>query len=202
MIGIFALGIGFSTALLLFIQSFLGGPVPGISRQESLVRIRGIDRTQPGHAIGREFSYPEYREYASQRALFSAVAAWTSYDIVFDVEPGGQATPQSGAATYVTAGYCQAVRAARSEPLSVRLGHRPLARDRWRTSHRGGGRERAAHRDPRPFSAGGGVRGWCGTARELDSRARRGAHRSARSAARGVARSTPGLCDALHLLRV
>ena len=106
MIGIFALGIGFSTALLLFIQSFVSGPVPGISRQESLVRIRGIDRTRPGRAIGREFSYPEYREYAAQRALFSAVAAWTSYDMVFDVEPG-QANPQSGAATYVTGGYFQ-----------------------------------------------------------------------------------------------
>ena len=43
MIGIFALGIGFSTALFLFVRSFVNGPVPGIPRQESLVRIRGID---------------------------------------------------------------------------------------------------------------------------------------------------------------
>ena len=35
MIGIFALGIGFSTALMLFIQSFVSGPVPGISRRRS-----------------------------------------------------------------------------------------------------------------------------------------------------------------------
>ena len=85
MIGIFALGIGFSTALFLFVQSFVNGPVPGIPRQESLVRIRGIDRARPGRAIGREFSYPEYREYAAQPTLFSDVAAWTSSDIVFDV---------------------------------------------------------------------------------------------------------------------
>ena len=84
MIGIFALGIGFSTALFLFVQSFVNGPVPGIPRDESLVRIRGIDRSRPGRAIGREFSYPEYREYAAQRTLFSGVAAWTSSDIVFD----------------------------------------------------------------------------------------------------------------------
>jgi predicted permease len=106
MIGIFALGIGFSTALLLFVQSFVSGPVPGIPQQESLVRIRGIDRAWPGRAIGREFSYPEYREYAAQRTLFSSVAAWTSSDIVFDVarrEPN----PQSGAATYVTGNYFQ-----------------------------------------------------------------------------------------------
>jgi predicted permease len=106
MIGIFALGIGFSTALFLFVQSFVNGPVPGIPREESLVRIRGIDRTRPGRAIGREFSYPEYREYATQRTLFSAVAAWTSSDIVFD--PGlREANPQSGAATYVTGNYFQ-----------------------------------------------------------------------------------------------
>src|SRR5688572_19495695 len=117
MIGIFALGIGFSTALFLFVQSFVNGPVPGIPREESLVRIRGIDRTRPGRAIGREFSYPEYQEYAAQRTLFSAVAAWTSSDIVFDpatgdlpaAAPGGKvgANPQSGAATYVTGNYFQ-----------------------------------------------------------------------------------------------
>ena len=106
MIGIFALGIGFSTALALFVQSFVSGPVPGIPRQEPLVRIRGIDPSQPGRAIGREFSYPEYLEYAAQRTLFSDVAAWTSSDIVFDVG-GREANPQSGAATYVTGNYFQ-----------------------------------------------------------------------------------------------
>ena len=106
MIGIFALGIGFSAALFLFVRSFVSGPVPGIPRQESLVRIRGIDRTQPGRAIGREFSYPEYREYAAHRTLFSDVAAWTSSDIVFDVGTR-EANPQSGAVTYVTGNYFQ-----------------------------------------------------------------------------------------------
>jgi putative ABC transport system permease protein len=106
MIGIFALGIGFSTALLLFVQSFVNGPVPGIARQESLVRIRGIDRARPGRAIGREFSYPEYREYAAQRTLFKNVAAWTSSDVVLDVGTR-QANLQSGAATYVTGNYFQ-----------------------------------------------------------------------------------------------
>ena len=106
MIGIFALGIGFSTALLLFVESIVGGPVPGLAREDSLVRIRGIDRTRPGRAIGREFSYPEYREYAAQRTVFSDVAAWTSSDIVFDVGTR-DANPQSGAASYVTGNYFQ-----------------------------------------------------------------------------------------------
>ena len=106
MIVIFALGIGFSTALFLFVESFVNGPVPGIPRQEALVRIRGIDRARPGSAIGREFSYPEYREYAAQQTLFRDVAAWTSSDIVFDVATR-EANPQSGAATYVTGNYFQ-----------------------------------------------------------------------------------------------
>ena len=106
MIAIFALGIGFSTALFLFITSFLAGPVPGVPRHESLVRIRGIDRTQPGRAIGRELSYPEYREYAAQQSLFSDVAAWTSSDVVFDLGVR-EANVQSGAATYVTGNYFQ-----------------------------------------------------------------------------------------------
>ena len=106
MIGIFAIGIGFSTALFLFVRSFVSGPVPGIARDESLVRIRGIDQTRPGRAIGREFSYPEYREYAAARTLFSDVAAWTSSDVVFDIG-AREPNPQSGAATYVTASYFQ-----------------------------------------------------------------------------------------------
>ena len=94
MIGIFALGIGFSTALALFVQSIVRGPVPGIPRQEALVRIRGIDPTQPGRAIGREFSTPNIWITApAQRTLFSDVAAWTSSDIVFDVG-GREANPR------------------------------------------------------------------------------------------------------------
>ena len=106
MIGIFALGIGFSTALSLFVQSFTNGPVPGIPRQEGLVRIRGIERPEPGRTNGREFSYPEYRAYAAERTLFRDVAAWTSSDIVFDVGTR-EIDPQSGAATYVTGNYFQ-----------------------------------------------------------------------------------------------
>jgi predicted permease len=105
MVLVLALGIGFNTALFVLMYSFVNGPPPGMALQESLVRIRGIGRaTWPGRIIGREFSYPEYREYASQTRLFSAVAAWTSSDVVFDL--GGQEENlHSAAATYVTAGY-------------------------------------------------------------------------------------------------
>ena len=111
MIVVLALGIGFNTALFMFLYSFVNSPPSGVERQESLVRIRGIDRsTSPGQTIGREFSYPEYREYAAQQGLFSAVAAWTSSDVVLDVRGNGggssnDASLHSGAATYVTANY-------------------------------------------------------------------------------------------------
>ena len=102
MIVVFALGIGFNAALFLFISSIVNSPLPAMSRDDSLVRIRGIER-RPGFDIGREFSYPEYRDYAAQTTLFSAVAAWTSSDVVLGA--GGDDTLVSGAATYVTANY-------------------------------------------------------------------------------------------------
>ena len=107
MIVVFALGIGCNAALFLFISSLVNSPLPGMSRDNSLVRIRGIER-RAGISVGREFSYPEYRDYASQQTLFSAVAAWTSSDVVLDVSAGGgRETLLSGAATYVTANYFQ-----------------------------------------------------------------------------------------------
>ena len=108
MIVVFALGIGFNAALFIFISSLVNSPVPGMTRDDSLVRIRGIAE-RPGIAIGREFSYPEYRDYAAQTALFASVAAWTSSDVVIGVggTPGTDGTLLSGAATFVTANYFQ-----------------------------------------------------------------------------------------------
>jgi hypothetical protein len=93
MVAVFALGIGFNTAIFVFVNSLVNGPLPGVSRQDSLVRIRGIDRRRPGYIIGREFSYPEYRAYAAQQGLFSAVAAWTSSDVVLDVGANEERVP-------------------------------------------------------------------------------------------------------------
>ena len=70
MIVVFALGIGCNAALFLFISSMANSPLPGVSRDVSLVRIRGIER-RASVSIGREFSYPEYRDYAAQRTQFA-----------------------------------------------------------------------------------------------------------------------------------
>ena len=39
--------------------------------------VRGIER-RTGTNIGREFSDPEYRDYAAQTSLFTDVAAWST----------------------------------------------------------------------------------------------------------------------------
>ncbi len=107
MIVLLALGIGFNSALFTLVYSLVNMPPPGITRAESLVRIRGLDRNAgAGRTLGREFSYPEYRAYAGQRNLFSAVAAWTSSDVVLAVGDN-QESLHSAAATYVTANYFQ-----------------------------------------------------------------------------------------------
>src|SRR5262245_5104481 len=104
MILLLALGIGFNSALFTVIHSMVRMPPPGIARAESLVRIRGIDRNAGSRStLGREFSYPEYLEYAARTNLFSSVAAWTSVDVVLDA--AGEL--HSGAATFVTPNYFQ-----------------------------------------------------------------------------------------------
>ena len=70
--GIFALGIGFSTALFLFVRSFVNGPVPGIPRR-SLVRIRGIDRAY-SPVVRSARILISVSEHLAQTALFSDVA--------------------------------------------------------------------------------------------------------------------------------
>ncbi len=107
MIVLLALGIGFNSALFTLIYSMVNMPPPGIARDEALVRIRGLVRNaEAGRTSGREFSYPEYRDYAAQSSLFGSVAAWTSADVVLDVGETRESL-HSAAATYVTANYFQ-----------------------------------------------------------------------------------------------
>ena len=58
MIVVLALGIGFNAALFVLISSLINGVPPGYTPDESLVRIRGIERNASrSYTIGREFSY-------------------------------------------------------------------------------------------------------------------------------------------------
>lgn len=105
MIAVLALGLGFSATVFVTLSSLDIAPPAAVRPDESMVRIRGIDRSRgPGRNIGREFTYQEYRAYADQSQTFSAVAAWTAIDVSLDV---GTEAPnlQSGAATFATAAY-------------------------------------------------------------------------------------------------
>ena len=105
MIVVLALGIGFSSSIFILVSSIESSPPAAVGRDDAVVRVRGIDRGRgPGRAIGREFPYAEYREYAAAAQTFDRVAAWTSSDVVLDI---GQGTEQlvSGAATYVSGAY-------------------------------------------------------------------------------------------------
>jgi putative ABC transport system permease protein len=107
MVVVLALGIGFNAVLFLLTTAFIDNVPPGVTPEPSLVRIRGGERSAGrGFTIGREFSYPEFREYAAQTTHFAAVAAWTSSDITIDVGRHEESL-HSGAATFVTANYFQ-----------------------------------------------------------------------------------------------
>ena len=110
MIVVLALGIGFNTALFVFVYSFVNSPPPGMARQESLVRIRGIDRAGRVTTIGREFSYPEYREYAVSEGPVQRRGGVDLLGCRSGCRRAGGGSSESlhsGAATYVTANYFQ-----------------------------------------------------------------------------------------------
>ena len=99
MIVVLALGIGFSSSVFILFSSIGSSPPAAVGRDDAVVRVRGIDRGRgPGRAIGREFPYAEYREYAAASEVFESVAAWTSTDVVLDVDQGVRGRNSSSAA--------------------------------------------------------------------------------------------------------
>ena len=73
MIVVLALGIGFNTALFVFLYSFVNGPPSGVERHESLVRIRGIDRALAGSDDRTWFLVSGYRV---RRSAGSVQCCW------------------------------------------------------------------------------------------------------------------------------
>ncbi len=74
MILVLAIGIGVNSALFVVLSSIMGRPVPGISHDDSLVRIRTLERRIQAEASlsPRQVSYPEFREYAARTDVFAA----------------------------------------------------------------------------------------------------------------------------------
>jgi predicted permease len=103
MLAVLSVGLGLNVALFALIDAFVNGPLPGVARDDTLVRIRGIARFS-GRQVGREFSDTEVRDVSAERTHFASVGAWTSADVVLDV-PGASDRLPSGAATFVTPAY-------------------------------------------------------------------------------------------------
>jgi predicted permease len=83
-----AIGIGGHAFELSLLRGFLSRPGPGLSRDLELVRLRGMWRPADSPEWRpRGFSYPELRRMTELRSVFSAVAGWTTSEVVLDV-PG------------------------------------------------------------------------------------------------------------------
>ena len=105
MVLVLALGIGVNVALFTVFNSLWTIPGPGIPRNESLVRIRGIDvSARFGQVQLRAMSYGEVLEYARQEQLFSAVAARTSAAALFATADPDRAAI-TGSAVHVSDNY-------------------------------------------------------------------------------------------------
>ena len=80
---VLSLGIGTNVLLITVLNSLATMPAPGITRDESLVRIRGIMRMEGmsgEHA--RLLSWPEVQEYSARSDLFSGVSAYAEASAV------------------------------------------------------------------------------------------------------------------------
>ena len=76
MILVLSLGIGTNVVLFTLLNSLATMPAPGITRDASLVRIRGSVRSPQTMGVeSRLLSWPEVQEYAGRTDLFSGVAA-------------------------------------------------------------------------------------------------------------------------------
>ena len=105
MIALLVIGIGVNAALFTFMSSIMTRPAPGIARDASVVRIRGISRWPESRSVGyRGFSYPEVADYAARRDLFREVAAWQQTSVALDVRDPELGAEQ-GAVQYVTDNY-------------------------------------------------------------------------------------------------
>jgi predicted permease len=75
MVLVLSLGIGTAVVLFTLLNSFATMPAPGMTRAESLVRIRGTMQGY-GSVQSRMLSWPEVQEYSGRTELFSSVAAY------------------------------------------------------------------------------------------------------------------------------
>ncbi len=101
---VLALGTGGNTMIFSTFQSQFFRPAPAVPNDRAHTRIWALERAkQTARWESRNFTRPELAALAEHREIFSAVAAWTSDDIVLD---GGDSTGARGVgAQFVTPNY-------------------------------------------------------------------------------------------------
>ena len=84
MVLVLSIGIGANVVLFTMLNSMMTMPAPGMSRDASVVRIRGsMSVPRLGWESARLMSWPEVSEYAARTDLFTGVAAWADESATF-----------------------------------------------------------------------------------------------------------------------
>ena len=105
MVFVLALGIGATIVLFTVVNSVATMAAPGIERDESVVRIRGMMRSTEGAGqVPRLLSWNEVGDYAARKELFSEVGAYVSATEA--VRLGGADAPETATRVlYTTSNY-------------------------------------------------------------------------------------------------
>jgi predicted permease len=105
MIAVLSLGIGMNVVMFTVLNSLATMPAPGMLRDESVVRIRGIvKQKEAAGAQPRTMSWPEVQQYAARPNLFTSVAAYADESANVDLGDGANA-PTTVGVTYTTPNY-------------------------------------------------------------------------------------------------
>ena len=108
MILVLAIGIGVNSALFVVLSSIVARPVPGISHDKSLVRIRTLQRFREADLSlsVRAASYPEFQDYAARTDVFAATVGSVPTTVVID-QAGATRGPTAVGIEFVTPTYFQ-----------------------------------------------------------------------------------------------
>jgi predicted permease len=80
----FALGIGVTSTLYSVVDAFLFRPLPGSRTADLIV----LGRTDENLAMPHQLSYPDFRDYRSDTAVFSGLAAYTTRPVELNSSRG------------------------------------------------------------------------------------------------------------------
>src|SRR5205085_1676087 len=81
-----ALGIGITSAVYSLVDAYLFRPLPGTSTA-SLVVLGRIDKDIP---LPHELSYPDFRDYRADTAVFASLAAYTTRTVDLNTDRGAE----------------------------------------------------------------------------------------------------------------